>query len=58
MVIEIDVSCFKKSFAQNSKSCLDTDSNDTESMDGTNVIDDSILNTLNVDDDELNSLED
>ncbi|MCJ1260170.1 hypothetical protein MMC22_000029 [Lobaria immixta] len=53
-----------KSFAQNSKSCLDTDSSDTdsndiESMDGTNVIDDdSMLDILNMDDDKLNSLED
>lgn len=61
---EIDVSCPEKSSTRKSKSCLDTDSDNTKSMDWTNVIDpqlwsgDSMLDAMNLDDNELNSFED
>ena len=64
MAKETDVSCPKKSSAKKSNSCLDTDSNNTKSVDWTNVIDpqlwldDSMLDAMNVDDNELNGFED
>ncbi|MCJ1271194.1 hypothetical protein MMC22_011094 [Lobaria immixta] len=63
MAKETDVSCPKKSSAKKPKSCLDTDSSNTKSVDWTNVIDpqlwldDSMLDTMNVDN-ELNGFED